>query len=274
MRRVLVPLDGTDFAASVLPDAQRLAGRDGTLILVHVATEHEQLDGEDYLTTLSAELRREGIAVEDHALRGVDAASTVDAAAGRYAADAIAIATHALSAAERWRHGSIAWRAMIRSTVPILFRHVGPDAALLPQPERRRLLVPLDGSPLAELAVPLGASLAAEWSAPLTLAHVLTRAAPPSASDGRAEAERYLRSVATAASAPAEVEVRTGPVVDQLAALVAERSITDVVMTSLGRTAAREVIIGAVAGELIHRLRCPILVLPPLLVLESTSAAG
>src|SRR5438270_187822 len=34
MRRVLVPLDGTDFATRILPDAQRLAGPDGELLLV------------------------------------------------------------------------------------------------------------------------------------------------------------------------------------------------------------------------------------------------
>ena len=33
MRRVLVPLDGTDLAASILPDARRLAGARGQLVL-------------------------------------------------------------------------------------------------------------------------------------------------------------------------------------------------------------------------------------------------
>jgi nucleotide-binding universal stress UspA family protein len=37
MRRVLVPIDGTERSASILPDARRLAGSDGTIILVRDA---------------------------------------------------------------------------------------------------------------------------------------------------------------------------------------------------------------------------------------------
>ena len=37
MRRVLVPLDGTDHATTILPDAERLAGPGGTIILVRDA---------------------------------------------------------------------------------------------------------------------------------------------------------------------------------------------------------------------------------------------
>ena len=36
--RVLVPLDGSELAASILPDARRAAGRDGELVLVRDAT--------------------------------------------------------------------------------------------------------------------------------------------------------------------------------------------------------------------------------------------
>ena len=35
MRRVLVPLDGTKLPTSILPDARRLAGPDGELVLFH-----------------------------------------------------------------------------------------------------------------------------------------------------------------------------------------------------------------------------------------------
>jgi nucleotide-binding universal stress UspA family protein len=44
MRRVLVPLDGSDLAASILPDARRLAGSGGELVLVRDADDKPPLD--------------------------------------------------------------------------------------------------------------------------------------------------------------------------------------------------------------------------------------
>ncbi len=48
MKRVLVPLDGTRLAESILPDARRLAGPEGTLILIRDVYElrYEQETGQ------------------------------------------------------------------------------------------------------------------------------------------------------------------------------------------------------------------------------------
>jgi hypothetical protein len=52
----------------------------------------------------------------------------------------------------------------------------------------------------------------------------------------------------------------TGSTADALVEVVKERSITDVVMASHGRTGLAHVMLGSVADGLIHQLRRPIVV--------------
>src|SRR5579859_3007253 len=211
MRRVLVPLDGTDLAAAILPDAFRLAGHDGELILIrHVADVHDGghsvVDAAQlYLNTVAQTLRAEGIHVRTQPLVSEDAAVAIDEAAQRFNADMIAVATHGRTAAERWHEGSIAWRALLRSTVPVLIRHVDPYNPFdeTPKIEHRRIMVPLDGSELAENALPLAQELARAWSASTWLVRAVegSPADAPSARDSldvgnRAGAEVYLSGIA------------------------------------------------------------------------------
>ncbi len=62
----------------------------------------------------------------------------------------------------------------------------------------------------------------------------------------------------------AEATVLAGPAVDRLVSAVDQWSITDVVVTSHGRTGLSRVILGSVADALIHRLHCPIVIVPAL----------
>src|SRR5947209_18277128 len=143
MRRVLVSLDGSDLAASILPDARRLGGPGGTVILIRTASTEDELDQcRVYLTEVAEEMQVDR--TEVHALAPSDPAVAIDRAATRFGADMIALATHGHDLAGIWQHGSVAWRAALRSTVPVLLRHGGapaPDAM-----DGWRILVLLDGS--------------------------------------------------------------------------------------------------------------------------------
>ena len=57
-------------------------------------------------------------------------------------------------------------------------------------------------------------------------------------------------------------EVLVGPTDEALIRAVAELGVTDIVMTSHGRTAVSRAIVGSVVDRLIHDLRCPIVVVP------------
>src|SRR5947209_2957202 len=101
MRRVLVPLDGTQFSNSILPEAQRLAGDGGVLILLRdpidmVSDPGGVDDTEDDATQdalasleLVAEpLRLNGMSVETHAVVRADPADAIGMAAHTYGAAA------------------------------------------------------------------------------------------------------------------------------------------------------------------------------------------
>lgn len=280
MRRILVPLDGTDQAASILPDARRLAGSGGTLILVRdlhgparnlAGAGHEQLTSiETYLDDIRNTLREQGVTVEIHPMTQGDAAVAIDDAALLFKADMIALATHGESAAEHWQHGSIAWRALLRSTVPVLIRHVDSNQVVAGEtgPAQRRLLVPLDGSRLAEKALPLADRLATEWGASLWLLHVITDSEEHgSPLEGEEGATAYLDQIARNLSTHATIEVRRGRAVETVITVVRTLGITDIVMTTHGRTGLTRSLVGTVADELIHQLHRPIVVIPALAAL-------
>jgi nucleotide-binding universal stress UspA family protein len=288
MRRVLVPLDGTKLAESVLPEARRLAGDGGVLILlrdpINMVSDHERLDDTDNgaaldalasLELLAAPLRQGGMNVETRALVSTDPADAIDIAAHTYGADVVAFATHGRGSLGRMLHRSVVRRALAHSSVPVLVHHVeapwGPASSSQPEP---RILVPLDGSHFAERAVPLAKELADEWAASIWLVHVVshypvtgfprTDIVPQAVTDGRARlaADQYLREVAARYGGTMRPHVLFGPVSEHLVAAVRAWDITHVVMTSHGRTGLSSVVLGSVADDLTQLMRCPLIIVP------------
>jgi nucleotide-binding universal stress UspA family protein len=190
MRRIVVPLDGSTFATAILPDARRLAGPNGELILVngvdlfpywdsaHLRQQRASVDASrDYLKGVADRLRAEDVKVETQTMITDNVARAIDEAAMIFDADMVALATHGLSPLGRLQRGSIAWQALAHSPVPVLIRHVNEAAGepILSEPSERRVMVPLDGSALAEKALPLAHELAAEWAASIWLVHVISK---------------------------------------------------------------------------------------------------
>lgn len=292
MRRVLVPLDGSDLAASIIPDAVRLAGSEGELVLMRVVglggvhDEHQAVEASDeYLGGLAQPLRTRGMSVQSHTLISDDVAQAIDTAISAFEIVMIACVTHGRSPLHRLVRGSVAWSALAHSTVPVLLRHgaetpEAPDHYHADLP--RRILVPLDGSVRAEKALPLAQELATEWQASIWLAQAVPDALmlyrepmivpgigqhqPADLSelyvDTKSAAQEYLAQVADRITGEVHAEVFIGPPVHTLSALVDEWTITDVVMASHGRTALVQFFLGGVAYELVHHLRCPVIAVP------------
>lgn len=146
-------------------------------------------------------------------------------------------------------------------------------------PGFRGILVPLDGSELAEQALPVGASLARKAGATLHLVSVHEPmpvtpmppempALPFDLEEGvRAELAEYLESVAAVARAglttPVTTSVPTGPAAVALCDYVESQPVDLVVMTTHGRGGLSRWWLGSVADRMLRRLEVPALLLHP-----------
>jgi nucleotide-binding universal stress UspA family protein len=134
----------------------------------------------------------------------------------------------------------------------------------------RRILVPLDGSRLAEAALPAAAWVARALQARLLLLHALERDAPASV-HGEAhltrasEAEQYLERHATRLrrlGIEVEVDVHERPVADVAAALDRHAHEFDadlIAMCAHGRTNLRDRALGTIAEQILRGGSIPIL---------------
>ncbi len=291
MRRVLVPLDGSPLATKILPDAQRLAGSDGEIVLVHdvnhatygparreYGTRKPVEESQGYLEAQATRLREHGVNVQAQTVVLNDVPQSIDEAARIFKADMIACATHGRGPVGRLVRGGVAWKTLALSAVPVMLRHFEDDAPTdvgVPLAQRR-ILVPLDGSPLAETAIPLATELAREWNAPIFLLYVVPQVRASDNSYGymyvtpatheaeKQEARQYLDRIAGQQAVQVHTRAVVGSVVDSLVEAVEDLSITDIVMASHGRTGLSRVIVGSVADALVNRLTRPIIIIPAL----------
>jgi nucleotide-binding universal stress UspA family protein len=266
MPTVLVPLDETAFAESILPDARQLAGPGGRLVFLYVLARRgrdaeqfsEKSDVERYLTNEAHLLQARGVQADAHVLVGGDIPRAIDEGVTALGAELVAVATHGTAQGGRLARSSIAWKTLAHSPVPVLVRHAQEGQARDREdsgPAPATILVPLDGSPTAERALPLATALAAQWQGSLILTQI-----GADATGGQA----YLDRIAQNLTVPVQTVLGHGQAGAALAQLVGARAITHVVMTSHGRTGLSRVIAGDVAATLIDRLAVPIVVIPSL----------
>jgi nucleotide-binding universal stress UspA family protein len=186
--RILVPLDGSSRAERTLELAVVLARRSGgTLILMRAigfgaefgppiipsaleptAVNAEHDEARTYLDALARSNKLQGIPTERLVVFGSPATTILDVAE-EYHADMIALCSHGRTGFTRWALGSVAQHVARHSPVPVL---VLRDGGTLPTDRHAdfehlpRVLVPLDGSALAEEALAPAAALAAALTAP------------------------------------------------------------------------------------------------------------
>ena len=138
----------------------------------------------------------------------------------------------------------------------------------------RRILLPLDGSQLAEAALPAAASLAQTLKAPVTLLHVIEENAPETVHQNRHltkpdEAEAYLKKVAREAFSqdlPVETHVHTAQVKDvpkSITEHVGEFNPDLIIMCAHGSGGIRDLLFGGIAQQVVAQGTTPLLLLQP-----------
>ena len=138
-----------------------------------------------------------------------------------------------------------------------------------------KILVPLDGTPLAESVLPCAHALARGWQSELVLVRVvddMSTAAPdlsPSLllqmKEQAVEASAfYLKSVADGLEGTrVTVETQVGAAAEQLAAVAVRERCSLLVMASHGHTGAGRWLLGSVAERLLRLVHCEVLLLRP-----------
>ena len=175
-KKMLVPLDGSVLSEVTFRYAKELAGRFAGLevILFHACSPDDQgtLPIHRLYIEHSADVIREaaagqaegrGVIVRGELREGVPAEAILRFAEEN-GVDLILMATHGRSGISRWAMGSVAYRVLRSTKVPVLLVRAGIEAAIIEDklPERR-ILVPLDGSLTAEAIIPYVEKLAMQW---------------------------------------------------------------------------------------------------------------
>jgi nucleotide-binding universal stress UspA family protein len=172
-KKMLVPLDGSEVADVAFAYTKELAGRLGLdVLLLHVCKPEEQElqpMHRVYIEHAAETIRQHqetvqngtntGSDIKQIDVRGVlavgDPADEILRCADRHSVDLILMATHGHSAMRRWSIGSVAIKILRASTVPVWLIRAGiPYELVHDRFPRITVLVPLDGSELAEAVFP------------------------------------------------------------------------------------------------------------------------
>lgn len=291
LQTILVPLDGSALAERALPYASGLArAASGRLILMRVTSSvgltqqtPPQAAALAEIEALAASLRAAGVPAEAYVRHSYyqdephGDRETYEELVSRQIChvvrqrnvDLIAMSTHGRSGLGRWLYGSVADQVLRDAEVPVLL--ISPICERpWPAEPPVRILVPLDGSALAEEAIAVAVQLAEALRAELVLLRVVERYSPDfndfNLHAERARAESYLQEVAAGLSVPARLLVLESA--HELPATVIARSAREegvhlVAMATHGRSGLARVLMGSVATTTLRQVDVPLLLVQP-----------
>lgn len=314
-RNILVPLDGSSFGEQALPLALDVARKSGAALrLTHVMppaasiyaepmltledfqearfAERERSRWQGYLDGTAARVGKAapGVAVVPSVQTG-EPAEMLQKDAAVAGADLVVMTTHARGALGRAWLGSVADELLRHLTVPLLLaRPQGSPPALGDEVLPRHVLVPLDGTPLAEQmigpAVEMGRMAGAGFTLLRVIKPVLATTPPPAEGwsldqmaadlverlrlvqeELRKEALHYLEGVAAPLRAEGlrvftRVAAEEQPAVGVLNEAEAQGPVL-VALASHGRRGLSRLVLGSVADKVIRGSRGPVLVCRP-----------
>jgi nucleotide-binding universal stress UspA family protein len=312
MKTMLVPLDGSAVAEQVMPAVRQLAPSLATRVhllvvitdaqkqhlIAHFAAAPPGTAGqyetdwhwerraqtqlahaaEAYLCGQAQALRAAGLDVTFEVTSGAPADRIVDIAASEPQA-LIAMATHGYSGLRRWTLGSVADKVVQATQTPILLVRamVEVEQPAAGVQSLRRILVPLDGSALAEQALRLAIELAVHAQAELLLFHavrpfgasapdLLPLHQPPPTIDfpapGHTQALQRLHGVAQRwrlHELTVLPLVAVGEPAQEIVEAAANEHVDLIVMATHGYSGVRRWALGSVTDKVLHSATTPLL---------------
>ena len=225
-KRMLVPLDGSPLAESVLPAATYLAEHlDATIILFHAIEQgaaptihgqrhlQEVNEASAYLDQVVSRITRPGIRIEKnvHPVQEAHVARSIVEHVTELDADLILLCAHGSGGLRGVLVGSIAQQVIQHGTTPVFFIRPTEDR---PNPsfQCHKILIPLDSTPNHEPALPVAVELAQEFGAGLDLLTVVPTA-------GTLSAERAATGMLLPTTTTAVLELAQRDAVEYLAGI-------------------------------------------------------
>jgi nucleotide-binding universal stress UspA family protein/predicted transcriptional regulator len=295
MSKVLVPLDGSTLSELALPWAVSLALNQKATLMLAQAVPWPRLASDDlmggyvgadvyedilaaqredataYLEQHRTELAAQNLHVEIVVKEGAPGTALLNLA-DELGADMIVMASHGRGGLARAVLGSVALQMVQNATIPVLL--VRADSTDSPRVASfDRLLIPLDGSALAERALDVAAEVAHPGST-LVLLRVEERTEPSrdyervpsgldaSAGEAHRSATEYLNSIAhrhVSTGVLTRIDVRFGEPGEQIIRTAAAHNADVIVMATHGRTGPSRWWLGSVADEVARQADRPVL---------------
>jgi nucleotide-binding universal stress UspA family protein len=285
-RSLLVPLDQSSPSEQALPLAVAIARRSEAVVeLVKVHTLYALEDYASawvpYEPAKDAEFRKQEQTYLDATAKLLGSIAPVKAAtkvltglvgeailghAKATNADLIVMTTHGRGPTSRFFLGSVADELVRSATVPVLLvRPSDPAPQFVPEPRIESILVPLDGSKLAEQALAPAVELARLFDAKCTLFRVVDSRAN---GRGKTEANAYLHQIANKLR-DSDISIQTANVFGQRPAdVICEqaRALPNglVVLATHGWGGVRRMLLGSTADKVIRAIEVPLLVCGPI----------
>jgi nucleotide-binding universal stress UspA family protein len=291
---ILVPLDGSPLAESILPHVISISSAcNAQITLMRVLDQETSLapvdpgswslrkvEGRAYLQEIGLRLDKLGYQCATVLDEGPAAERII-----RYAQDnqisLIAMSSHGQSGLSGWNTGSVVQKVLLRSGTSILvgpaYRGVQPD---MTQILYERICVPLDCSQRAENVLPVATKIASDHRSSLWLAHVVARPVMPShlplstdevelanriVERNQLEAEKYLED--TRYRLPSDLfEIQTSiqvndKLIEALHEMVEQEGVDLVILNAHGYSACCRFPYGSVALSFIAYGTVPLLIL-------------
>lgn len=253
LERVLIPLDGTPTAESVVPLLEPILQRSGSeVFLVRALPPGDPIDpageADEYLRAIADRFQHDGLCAHTLVGRGSPSEIIESLAAGEdISLIAMSVPPDGVGPVmERLLRGSARHLLALRPPFP----------AAVSRKKRRTILAPLDGSEASRRSLPLALELAAVLEARVILMRVIE------SDDEELEALSDLHDVAqrlTDQGLDAEIWIERGEPVEKILEVSRDEEAELVVLTTRGGSGGPDESLGRVTAQVMKRSPVPVL---------------
>ncbi len=286
MATILLPLDGSPLAEQAVPHAVSQLRQGDRLVLVRITEPfYQELgvppapfcqlppihDNEEraaaYLAEKASALRGLGFEVREKVLVGVPR-DALSAAARQEAADLIVMTSHGYTGGKRWLLGSVAEAVAREAPCPVWLVRCAELAERSEPRPLRKVLVPLDASPLSERALDFAVDWLRARPSPELILYSSVGLAPVGEGWGPDPGARldsqgsYLLGLANRLAArgwKVRTQVEDVPAAAGILETARREEVDLIVLGSHGRTGLNRWLWGSVAEHVVRHATCPTL---------------